>query len=884
LLSRALPIMRTETPPPVKLADYRPFPFKIEQVRLLFRLDPAATLVVSELQVRRTGELDGPLRLDGEKLLLKSVRIDGRTLADQDFAVDAEGLVIFRPGNDFKLEIETEISPEANTELSGLYISGNRFCTQCEAEGFRRITYYPDRPDVLAPFFVRIEADKALCPYLLSNGNPSGAGDLDNGRHFAEWTDPHPKPSYLFALVGGDFDALEDQHITTSGRQVKLSIYVEKGDSPRAAYAMRSLKQAMIWDEDVFGREYDLDVFQIVAVRDFNFGAMENKGLNIFNSAYVLADGQTATDADFEAIESIVAHEYFHNWTGNRITCRDWFQLCLKEGLTVYRDQEFTKAMRSPAVARIKEVIRLRTRQFPEDAGPLAHPVRPDAYARIDNLYTATVYEKGAELIRMLRLVIGEEAFFAGMNRYFDNFDGTAATVEDFIGSFEASTTQDLSAFSQWYAQAGTPLVRAKGDYDAASRTWRLTATQVTPATPGQPVKAPLRIPLRIALFDSNGSKLETRFQGAAADEHVVLLDAISAQFIFEDVASPPRASLNRGFSAPIRLVDDLTEIERASLAGDDDDAFAQWEALQTIARALILDAVRGGAREPDQARLKAYVQSLRHSVTRASAADSAYAALLLYLPTVGELVLDIRDADPSAIHTVRLHVRRTIARSLEDLLLSVIDRQEPAKFDPSARAAGRRALRTSALSLLSALGDRHEGLIAQAYRSAGTMTETLGALAALSNIESEAFDTALKDFESRWSASPLVMDKWYSVQAMSVRNDLRERLQKLIERPDYDLRNPNRVRSLAASFSMNNPVAFHTADGWGYRFLADLILKVDPLNPALSARLSTAYESWRSFNATRRQQAQAELTRLSEAGLSKNALDIIGRALVEPA
>jgi len=876
--------MRTETPPPVRLVDYQPFPFRIDQVRLVFRLDSGATHVISELYIRRIGDADTPLRLDGEKLLLKRIRIDGRTLADSDFTVDAEGLVIYRPGDVFTLEIETEISPETNTELSGLYISGNRFCTQCEAEGFRRITYYPDRPDVLAPFFVRIEADRARCPYLLSNGDPSGSGDLVDGRHFAEWTDPHPKPSYLFALVGGDFDILEDHHTTTSGRNVKLSIYVEKGDGPRAAYAMRSLKQAMVWDEDVFGREYDLNVFQIVAVRDFNFGAMENKGLNIFNSAYVLADGKAATDSDFEAIESIVAHEYFHNWTGNRITCRDWFQLCLKEGLTVYRDQEFTKAMRSPAVARIKEVIRLRTRQFPEDAGPLAHPVRPDAYARIDNLYTATVYEKGAELIRMLRLLVGEEAFFAGMNRYFDTFDGTAATVEDFVGSFQPSTDQDLTAFSQWYAQAGTPLVRAKGNYDQTERTWRLTLTQTTPPTPGQPVKAPLRIPIRVALFDSNGAKMDTRFGGISASEHIVLLDKISGQFIFEDVASLPRPSLNRGFSAPIRLVDDISEADRASLAGDDDDAFAQWEALQTIARALILDAVRGGAREPDQARLAAFVRSLRHSVARAANADSAYAALLLYLPTVGELVMDVRDADPSAIHTVRLHVRRAIARNLEDLLLAIIDKQEPAKFDPSARAAGRRALRASALSLLSALGDRHQDLIAQAYRSASTMTETLAALTALSNIESDAFDTALRDFESRWAASPLVMDKWYGVQAMSVRDDLRERLQRLIDRPDYDLRNPNRVRSLAASFSMNNPVAFHTADGWGYRFLGDLILRIDPLNPALSARLSTAFESWRSFNAARRENAHAELVRLSEADLSKNALDIIGRALADPA
>ncbi|MFT3725292.1 MAG: aminopeptidase N [Hyphomonadaceae bacterium] len=876
--------MRTETPPPIQLADYKPFPFRIEQVRLLFRLDPSDTHVVSELSVRRTGDADAPLRLDGEKLTLKSIRINGQVLTDQEYAVEPEGLVIFKPGDVFTLEIETGISPETNTELSGLYISSNRFCTQCEAEGFRRITYYPDRPDVLAPFFVRIEAEQAKYPYLLSNGNPSAGGDLGNGRHFAEWTDPHPKPSYLFALVGGDFDVLADDFTTFSGKPVKLSIFVEKGDAPRAEFAMRSLKAAMSWDEDVFGREYDLDVFQIVAVRDFNFGAMENKGLNIFNAAYVLADGKTATDADFEAIESIVAHEYFHNWTGNRITCRDWFQLCLKEGLTVYRDQEFTKAMRSPAVTRIKEVIRLRTRQFPEDAGPLAHSVRPNTYARIDNLYTATVYEKGAELIRMLRLLISDEAFFAGMNRYFDTFDGTAATIEDFIDAFQPSTDQDLKAFAAWYAQAGTPSVRAHGDYDASARTLRLSLTQTNPPTPGQPDKSPLHIPLRVALFDANGAKMETRLgDSPAATEHVVVLDKATAKFTFSDVASRPRMSLNRGFSAPIRLADDLSETERASLAGVDDDPFAQWEALQSIARMLILDAVRGGAREPDATRLTAFVQSLRHSVSRATQNDPAYAALLLYLPTVGELILDVRDADPSAIQVVRQHLRRTVARSLEDLLLSVLDKAEAAAFDPSARAAGRRSLRASALSLLSSLGDRHEGLVAQAYRSAHTMTETLAALTALSNIESDAFNEALRDFERKWSSSPLVMDKWFGVQAISIREDLRERLQRLQERSDYDLRNPNRVRSLGASFAMSNPVAFHSADGWGYRFLADLILKVDPLNPALSARLATAFESWRAFNAVRREKAKAELVRLSEAGLSRNALDIITRALADP-
>jgi aminopeptidase N len=873
--------MRTETPPQVKLTDYRPYPYRVEQVRLLFRLAPGATTVVSRLVMRRTSETPEPLRLDGEKLTLKRIELNGHALDGEEFVIDGNELTIANPGDAFELEIETEICPEANTELSGLYMSAARFCTQCEAEGFRRITYYPDRPDVLAPFFVRIEAEKASYPYLLSNGNPGARGDLGSGRHFAEWNDPHPKPSYLFALVGGDFDVLEDSFTTMSGRRVRLTINVEKGDAPRAAYAMRSLTRAMAWDEDVFGREYDLDVFQIVAVRDFNFGAMENKGLNIFNSAYVLADGDTATDTDFEAIESIVAHEYFHNWTGNRITCRDWFQLCLKEGLTVYRDQEFSKAMRSPAVSRIKDVIRLRARQFPEDAGPLAHPVRPDSYARIDNLYTATVYEKGSELIRMLRLVIGEDAFFAGLNRYFDQLDGSAATIEQFIDSFQPSTSRDLGAFSRWYGQAGTPLVQASGAYDASARTYRLTLSQTTAPTPGQPAKTAMVIPVRMALFDANGAKLETQLSGKTSDEHVVLLESDIATFVFENVSSAPRASLNRGFSAPIRLVDDLDETARGALAGADDDPFAQWEALQSIARALILDAARAGQSEPDDARLQAYLSATHDAVVRASE-DAAFAALLLYIPTVGELVHDMKDADPTAVHAVRLYVRRALARKLESALVAAVDQAESGAFDATAESAGRRALKSAAMSLLSSLDERHQGRIVAVFSTATTMTERLAALGALSNIESPAFDEALAAFESQWSGSPLVMDKWFSVQATAVRRDLRERLTRLLERPDYDLKNPNRVRSLAAAFSMNNPVGFHAADGWGYRFLGDLILKVDPLNPALSARLSTSFESWRSFDAPRRSQSKAELTRLSEADLSKNAQDIIHRALAD--
>ncbi len=876
--------MRTETPPQVRLADYKPFPFRINSVSMQFTLEPGATTVVTRLNVTRTGEADAPLRLDGEKVTLKRVVLNGRELANEEFTVDAEGMAVPRPGDQFDLEIETEISPETNTELSGLYISAGRFCTQCEAEGFRRITYYPDRPDVLAPFNVRIEADKARYPYLLSNGNPVNGGDLPAGRHFAVWDDPHPKPSYLFALVGGDFDTLEDSFVTMTGNRVRLMIYVEKGDAPRAAYAMDSLKRAMKWDEDVFGREYDLDIFQIVAVRDFNFGAMENKGLNIFNSAYVLADGETATDMDFEAIESIVAHEYFHNWTGNRITCRDWFQLCLKEGLTVYRDQEFTKDMRSAAVARIKEVIRLRTRQFPEDAGPLAHPVRPDSYARIDNLYTATVYEKGSELIRMLSVIVGEESFYAGLNRYFEQHDGRAATIEEFIACFQASTTVDLKPFARWYAQAGTPAVRAEGVYDASARAYRLTLTQTTSPTPGQQQKNAVPIPVRIALFGANGEKLDTTLAGQQAVEHVVVLDRAKSQVTFENVTSAPRPSLNRGFSAPVRLSDDLPESDRAALAGFDDDAFAQWEALQTIARAIILDAVKSGQHSASASRLSAYVEALQRSVTRVREHDPAYAALLVYIPTVSELILDVKDADPDAIFSIRSSVRTAVAEKLQPLLLSAAGQADSGAFDPSAEAAGRRAFRGAALSLLSALGDRHEAAISNAFETAATMTERLAALSALAAIDTPAFDRALTVFETKWKSSPLVMDKWYSVQGTAIRADLRTRLEGLLQREDFDLRNPNRVRALAASLSMNNPVCFHAADGWGYRFVAGLILKVDPLNPALSARLSTAFESWRAFNAPRREAARAQLERLAGADLSKNAQDIVGRALSDPA
>ncbi len=869
--------MRTETPPPVKLSDYRAFPFVIHNVKLDFDLHPTATRVKSVLTGERVSGEHTQMRLNGEDLKLISIKLNGNPLAAEDYQLTPELLTLSMPEGAFKLEIETEISPETNTQLSGLYMSGGRFCTQCEAEGFRRITFYPDRPDVLSTFDVRMEADKATFPFLLSNGNPTGHGSSGKDRHWAEWKDPHPKPSYLFALVAGDFDVHRDNFVRCSGAPTDLAIYVDKGDADRAAFAMDSLKRSMEWDEDVFGREYDLDVFNIVAVRDFNFGAMENKGLNIFNSAYVLADGETATDMDFEAIESIVAHEYFHNWTGNRITCRDWFQLCLKEGLTVYRDQEFSADMRHAAVTRIKDVIRLRARQFSEDSGPLAHQVRPDQYARIDNLYTATVYEKGAELIRMLRTLIGDQAFFAGLNRYFDQFDGSAATIEDFISSFEKSTDEDLGHFSLWYAQSGTPHVTARGEYEPISRTYRLVLEQTTPSTSEQKIKHALPIPLRTALFSANGQRLQTQVDGASSDTHLLVLREAQHEFVFENVPSPPILSINRDFSAPIKLDDGLNDAERAVLAACDDDPFSQWECLQTLARQLLIE--EAGKPSAASARIKALVDAVDHAFTAAES-QPAFAALLLRMPTVGELISDMKDADPSALQDVRLRLKSALAVRLQDRLEVIVDARDDGEFSTSATAAGRRALKSAAIDLLACLGESQIDRINTAFEAGSTMTESLAALSALSGIPGEAFDDALKVFESQWSSAPLIMDKWFTVQAMSVRDDIRERLETLAQRGDFDMKNPNRARSLVAAFAMSNPVAFHSADGWGYKFLADMIEKADKLNPALSARLCTAFESWRSFSSDRRAASLAQLKRLDEAELSRNAQDIIRRAL----
>ncbi|PZO52020.1 MAG: aminopeptidase N [Alphaproteobacteria bacterium] len=866
--------MRDAETATVRLSEYRPPAYLIDEIALVFSLEPEATIVAASNYVRRTTATPEPLELVGERLELQSISIDGALLTTDQYSLEPGKLIIANPPGAFRLDVVTRINPAGNTHLDGLYMSAGRFCTQCEAEGFRAITYALDRPDVLARYAVRIEADKAAYPTLLSNGNLTESGDMENGRHYAIWVDPHPKPSYLFALCAGAYESTHDTFTTKGGRKVDLGIYVDRGDSGRALYAMDALKRSMKWDEDVFQREYDLDVFNIVAVRDFNFGAMENKGLNIFNSSLILADAETATDGDFEAIEAVVGHEYFHNWTGNRITCRDWFQLCLKEGLTVYREQEFSADQRSRPVQRIKDVKRLRARQFGEDAGPLAHPVRPSSYQKIDNFYTATVYEKGGEVIRMLKRILGAEVFDAGMQLYFERRDGTASTVEDFIGCFEEASGRDLSRFMGWYEQAGTPTLTVSGAYDAAAKTYDLTVAQRTAPTPGQPLKKPLPIPLQIGFIAKDGAVIASAAEGdtVSRDEHHAILEDAQHTFRFTDVAEPPIPTALRGFSAPVTLEQNLTLEERLVQIAHDPDPFTRWEAGQSIARAILLGEA------PEAA--PALAQALGRELDRAQE-DPAFAALALRLPDLSELILAAPSPDPEALYAARENLRRSIAKTLRARLEPIASAPSETPFSASAEAAGRRSLKAAALDLLASLGPELEPVFMQVFDTALSMTESAAALDALGASNSAGFDTALARFYERWSANPLVIDKWFAVQAATSRPDAIERVTRLRDHADFNMRNPNRVRALAAAFAMRNPRAFHSADGAGYRFLAELAEAIDPNNPALAARLLTPFESWRRFDSVRQSHARDALERLAALpNLSKNTREMVERTL----
>jgi aminopeptidase N len=880
--------MSDTNPKAIRREDYRVPNFLVESVDLVFDLGEERTTVRSRLAVRRnpdTAEPSAPLVLDGEELTLKELRLDGEPLGDNRYRLEPERLAIPDVPDRFELEVTTEIDPKANTKLSGLYISGGNFCTQCEAEGFRRITYFPDRPDVMARYTTTITADKARYPVLLSNGNPVGSGDAEGGRHWARWEDPFPKPSYLFALVAGDLAALEDSFTTRSGRTVALKIYVRAEDLDKCGHAMASLKKAMAWDEKVFGREYDLDLFMIVAVSDFNFGAMENKGLNIFNTKYILAKPQTATDADYLGIEGVVAHEYFHNWTGNRITCRDWFQLSLKEGLTVFRDQEFSADMNSRAVKRIADVRRLRAAQFPEDAGPTAHPVRPDSYIAIDNFYTPTVYEKGAEVIRMIHTLLGPRKFRAGMDLYFERHDGQAVTCEDFVKAMEDASGADLNRFRLWYAQAGTPELAVEERWDPASGALDLAVRQTVPPTPGQPQKRPMPVPLAVGLLGTGGRDLPVRLEGEAAAEpgtRVLTLSEAEERFRFIGLAERPALSLLRGFSAPARLKPQPRE-RLLRLFAEDTDPFARWEAGQQLATSHLLQMTAawraGGAAELDRDFISACGRILCDSRL-----DAAFRAEAVALPGEAYLLDQMQPADPEAVFAAREAARRAIAAALGDRLVELYEAHRergPYRTDPD--AMGRRALKNAALAYLAAPGGDPRGLdmtLAQ-FRSAGNMTDALAALSLLADRAEPAREAAFSEFYERWRDEPLVIDKWFALQAASRLPDTLQRVQRLLDHPAFTYATPNRVYALIANFGMGNPVRFHAPDGSGYRFIADQVLVLDPRNPQVASRLLTPLGRWRRQSQERQELMRRELQRiLAEPNLSKHSFEIASKGL----
>ena len=881
--------MRTEEPRPVRLQDYRPPDWLIETVDLDVSLHPTATTIRAKLRIKPNAEgTPAPLVLDGEDLKLRSLALDGKPLASENFVVTADRLTIAQvPNRPFELTIETVVDPTSNTQLMGLYRAGATYCTQCEAEGFRRITYFLDRPDVMAVYTTRIEADKKEAPVLLSNGNLVAHGEVPgSSRHFAVWHDPFPKPSYLFALVGGNLGCVEDSFTTMSGRQVKLAIYVEPGKEDRCGYAMDSLKRAMRWDETAFGREYDLDIFMIVAVSAFNMGAMENKGLNIFNDKYVLASPASATDNDYAGIEAVIAHEYFHNWTGDRITCRDWFQLCLKEGLTVFRDQEFTSDQRSRAVERISDVRGLRAHQFVEDAGPLAHPVRPEVYREINNFYTSTVYEKGSEVVRMIRTLLGPATFRKGMNLYFTRHDGQAATVEQFVQCFADVSHRDFfTQFMRWYSQAGTPDVTVTPHYDAQAKTYRLDITQTIPPTPGQPKKEPMVIPLALGLVGKDGADLPLVLNGEPLDRGVLELTRPAQSFLFIDVAERPVLSLNRGFSAPIKLTLPIEPDDLRFLAAHDSDLFNRWQALQTLAMSLLKSNVAtvrgGGAVREDEGLMTALGAILNDAKL-----EPAFIALTLSPPSEADIARELGgDVDPDAVYAARRKLRGAIGVRHGAALADTYQRMiTPGPYRPDAQSTGRRALKNICLDLLAMT--QTDQAIARAfaqYQAADNMTDRMAALETLAQHDRPERTAALEDFYKRYANDPLIIDKWLALQAAIPEPATLDRVRALTKHPAFSITNPNRIRALIGSFAQANHTQFNRIDGAGYAFVADFVLALDPKNPQVAARLMGAFRSWRALESRRRAKAEAALRRVAAApALSPDLHDIVARTLAD--
>ncbi|NLS25279.1 Aminopeptidase N [Sphingomonas sp. S2M10] len=851
-------------PQAIRREDYRQPDWLVPDIALDFDLDPAATRVKAALHVTRNGAHDRPLVLNGDGLEAVSVKVDGA--AAQGWRMDGQDLVIPLPGDAHMIETEVVIAPERNTQLQGLYASSGMLCTQCEAEGFRRITFFPDRPDVLSKYKVRMTADKVRFPVLLANGDPIAQGPAEGGRHWAEWHDPFPKPSYLFALVAGDLVANTGSFTTMSGREVQLGIYVRAPDLPKTDHALHALKLSMKWDEEVYGREYDLDVFNIVAVDDFNFGAMENKGLNVFNSRYILADPDTATDWDYDAIAAVVAHEYFHNWSGNRITCRDWFQLSLKEGFTVFRDQGFSADQGSAAVKRIEDVRSLRASQFPEDAGPLAHPVRPDEYIEISNFYTATIYNKGAELIRMMATILGPQKFRAATDLYFDRFDGTAATCEDFVASMEEAGGIDLTQFRRWYSQAGTPRVSANLVQDGA--TTRLALAQTVPPTPGQPVKEPMVLPLKIRLFgEKSGAPL--------IDEQLVLLDKPEQELRFDNLPERAVLSINRGFSAPVIVDANRSAADLAFLSAHDDDPFARYEAMQQLMLDTLVGAVTTGKGEHG-----ALIDAVRNTLTDPSL-DRAFIAEAVLLPSDSFIGDQMAIVDPEAIFRAREALRADLGNLLEAEWRAAYEGARANRFEYSPAAKGARRLKNVALGYIAASGaaDAAELAFAQ-FDAADNMTDRQGGLATLVNGTSPLREKAIHAFYQRYAGNALVLDKWFQTQALSSREDTLAAVEMLARHPDFTLANPNRARALVGAFSINQR-AFHDPSGRGYRFVADQLIALDKLNPQTAAKLVPPLGRWKRFDAARAALMRGELERIvASPGLSKDMFEQATKSL----
>ncbi len=880
--------MPDSAPTPIRLRDYRVPDFLIDEVDLVFDLREDGTIVTSRLGIRRNPAAEtgtAPLVLDGQSLELLSLAFDGEALGTNRYTVTDRDLTIAQVPEAFTLDVVTRIEPQNNTALQGLYRSGGNFCTQCEAEGFRRISYFLDRPDVLARYTTTLMADRARCPVLLSNGNRVDGGSSQGGRHWAKWHDPFPKPSYLFALVAGDLVALEDHFVTRSGRRVALAIWVRRDDLDQCGHAMDSLKRSMRWDEEVYGLEYDLDQFNIVAVSDFNMGAMENKGLNVFNTALVLARPETATDGDYRRIESVVAHEYFHNWTGNRITCRDWFQLSLKEGLTVFRDQQFSADMGSRAVRRIQDVRRLRGAQFPEDAGPMAHSVRPESYIEINNFYTPTVYEKGAEVIRMMHTLLGPERFRAGMDLYVRRHDGQAVTCEDFVRAMEEAGGVDLGQFRRWYSQAGTPHLAVDEDYDPATRTYTLTVRQHTPPTPGQPDKQPLHIPLAIGLLDPDGRPLPVRpADGAALAGDTALLELREAEqsFRFADIPAQPVPSLLRGFSAPVRL-DGQPRDRLAFLFAHDPDPFGRWEAGQQLAAQLLLDMIatiqRGDPAVLDPAFIDAFARTLA-----AGDLDKALIAEALALPSEDFLADQMATVDVEAIHAARQAARAALAEALRDPLLATYRANlDDGPYTIAPESMARRALKNLCLGLLTARPEDAEvlALVEAQFQHGGNMTDVLAALAILSDLDRPERGAAFDQFYRRWHDQPLVIDKWFMLQATSSLPGTLDAVRELTRHPAFDLKVPNRARSLIGAFASGNALRFHAADGAGYAFLTEQVLAIDRLNPQLAARMVGPLSRWQRQDEGRRAAMRDCLKLiLATPELSRDVYEIVSRSL----